>query len=156
MKKILTIIFTLICTLTYAQSSKTLKDTSFVRGDTIIIPELQFSLSHPMNQNVTDSLKTVIDFLQRHPNFIVEVASHTDSRGSYEGNQKLSELRARHVSEYINHELKTPKYPVSYKGYGESHPIISDAKINKAKTEDEKNKLYLINQRTVLIIKEIK
>ncbi len=51
------------------------------------------------------SLKLIDDrllsLLQDQPNSIVEIGSHTDSRGSGDANQRLSERRAKSVVEYL-------------------------------------------------------
>jgi OOP family OmpA-OmpF porin len=52
----------------------------------------------------------------------VRIAGHTDSRGSDEYNQRLSEARAKSVCEYlISRGISADR--LSYIGYGESRPI---------------------------------
>jgi len=52
----------------------------------------------------------------------VRIAGHTDSRGSDEYNQRLSEARAKSVYEYlISQGISADR--LSYIGYGESRPI---------------------------------
>ncbi len=43
--------------------NKTLKDSIFVKGDFIKIPELIFGYSYPMRPGTIDSLKPVVAFL---------------------------------------------------------------------------------------------
>jgi peptidoglycan-associated lipoprotein len=51
--------------------------------------------------NSIDSLMYVFEILNDHPNFVLELSSHTDSRGKPEINQKLSENRARACYKYL-------------------------------------------------------
>jgi OOP family OmpA-OmpF porin len=57
---------------------------------------------------------------------VVEIAGHTDSVGSDEYNQKLSERRAKAVRDYLVNELGMDDKLFSAVGYGESKPIASN------------------------------
>ena len=52
LKRIITLNFILICFLTYVR--KTFKDSIFVKGDIIIVPELIFDLSYAMKLETYD------------------------------------------------------------------------------------------------------
>jgi len=54
-----------------------------------------------------------------NPSLIIEISSHTDSRGSDEYNMKLSQKRANAVVEYLIDRGVNPKMMIA-KGYGES------------------------------------
>ena len=45
--------------------------------------------------NAKDSLEFVFDLLMEYPGMVLELSSHTDSRGSDKANQELSEKRAQ-------------------------------------------------------------
>jgi outer membrane protein OmpA-like peptidoglycan-associated protein/Mg-chelatase subunit ChlD len=60
-----------------------------------------------------------------HPQFVVEVAGHTDSYGNDPYNQWLSERRAETVAEYLT-GLGFPVNQISYKGFGESKLLVPD------------------------------
>ena len=63
--------------------------------------------------------------LRQSPNKQVEVAGHTDSRGSEDYNVKLSQRRALSVTEYlIKQGIDSQRLTV--RGYGESQPIASN------------------------------
>jgi len=67
-------------------------------------------------------LNRTIDFLKNNPTMEIEIAGHTDSDGSEETNQKLSQNRAQAVADYlISHGIETNRLIVH--GYGESRPI---------------------------------
>ncbi|ACU89905.1 OmpA family protein [Desulfomicrobium baculatum] len=57
---------------------------------------------------------------------VVEIAGHTDSVGTDEYNQKLSERRAKAVRDYLVNELGMDTNLFSAVGYGESKPIATN------------------------------
>ena len=61
----------------------------------------------------------------------IELSSHTDSRGKDAYNQALSQRRAQSAVDYIISK-GIDKARITAKGYGESRPVIKDAK-----TEEE-------------------
>ncbi|MBD3286628.1 OmpA family protein [candidate division WOR-3 bacterium] len=65
--------------------------------------------------------------LKENPSIRVEIQGHTDSVGSDEYNQTLSEARAASVVNYfvMKHQIDTRRLVA--KGYGESKPIASNA-----------------------------
>ncbi len=68
-------------------------------------------------------LDEAISILGRYPQLRVEVAGHTDSIGSDQYNQGLSERRARTVYDYLTgHGIDVGRL-VGPNGYGESRPI---------------------------------
>lgn len=75
-------------------------------------------------------LRRIADILNRYPQTTIEVGGHTDSRGSAEYNQSLSELRANAVkNELINNGVSAQR--IRAVGYGESRPISSDDSMNR-------------------------
>lgn len=67
-------------------------------------------------------LDTVVSIMGDNPNIIIEMGSHTDSKGTDAYNIKLSQARAQSCVDY----LASKGVPVSRmvaKGYGESRPI---------------------------------
>ncbi len=72
------------------------------------------------------TLDRAVATLKRRSDIKVEVAAHTDSRGSDAYNLKLSDRRAASVMAYLqSHGIKASR--LSSKGYGESQPIASNA-----------------------------
>jgi len=70
------------------------------------------------------TLDAVGMLLTQWPQLKLEIGGHTDSRGSAQHNQKLSEARAGSVKTYL--VTKFPKLPpdqFTTRGYGESKPI---------------------------------
>ncbi len=75
---------------------------------------------------LTESSKLELDKLvgifKDNPNILVEIGSHSDSRGQSDYNSKLSAERAQAVVDYlVDHGI--PAYMVKAKGYGESDPV---------------------------------
>lgn len=99
-----------------------------------------------------DSLNFLYQTLIDNPSIVIELQSHTDSRGSNTANQKLSEERAKSCVVYLNEEKKIPLARLTSKGWGEGKLLIKDVVINKAKTKEEKEALHQKNRRTVFRI----
>jgi peptidoglycan-associated lipoprotein len=70
----------------------------------------------------TDSLLYVDTLLRDHPTFVLELSSHTDSRGSNEANQRLAENRARACYNYLVDEKGVDPRRIVPVGKGESSP----------------------------------
>jgi outer membrane protein OmpA-like peptidoglycan-associated protein len=68
-------------------------------------------------------LKKAIDFVRKYPGTKIKVEGYTDSKGTKEYNQKLSERRAEAVRQYLIKEGPVEKAMISAKGYGESRHI---------------------------------
>ena len=64
-------------------------------------------------------------FLKQHPDLLVEISGHTDSIGTKQYNQKLSERRAQAVKQYLISQGCNPRQLV-VKGYGFSRPVSSN------------------------------
>lgn len=72
------------------------------------------------------SLGAAADVLVRYPDTYVTVEGHTDSTGSFEHNQSLSERRAMRVRDLLV-ENGVPFGRLSVRGYGESDPIADNS-----------------------------
>ena len=83
-------------------------------------------------------LDTLVQTLMDNPKISVELSSHTDQRGKDPYNLKLSQRRADSAVAYIIGK-GIDKARITAKGYGETRPIVKDAK-----TEEE----YQKNRRT--------
>ncbi len=80
--------------------------------------------------NLTASAKVSLDtglypIMMDNPQIIIELSSHTDSKGSDAYNLKLSEGRAKSVVDYMISKGIMAKRLVA-KGYGETRPIASN------------------------------
>lgn len=81
--------------------------------------------SSTLSGNATTSLNKLVTILNKYPDTNLEIAGHTDSRGTHEYNQGLSERRAQAVSGYlINRGISSRR--ITTRGYGETQPIASN------------------------------
>mgnify|MGYP000921684488 FL=1 len=90
----------------------------------IRIPNIQYEFD---KSNILESSKlsldtTVLVMMQLNPEIVVEIQSHTDSKGNESYNLKLSQKRAESVVNYLVGKGIDKKRLLA-KGYGESQPI---------------------------------
>lgn len=81
-------------------------DMSLIPQTPIRLPEVRYALNSwelmvDSTINSRDSLLFVYNLLEEYPGMVLELSSHTDSRGSATANQKLSENRARACYKYL-------------------------------------------------------
>ena len=72
-------------------------------------------------------LNEAAEILKRYPELKVEVAGHTDSKGTDAYNQALSERRASAVYDYLTSNGVDASRMTGPTGYGESRPIAPNA-----------------------------
>ena len=77
-----------------------------------------------------DELRRISNVLNNYPQTMIEVAGHTDTRGSHAYNQELSEERALTVK---NQLIQNGVHPgrIRAVGYGETRTISSDHAMNR-------------------------
>lgn len=92
-------------------------------------------------------LNKLFDFLVNNPNLSIEIGGHTDTRGDDKENLKLSNDRAKAVYDYVISKGIVAKR-ISFKGYGETKPVIVDSEISKLATEQEREAAHQSNRRT--------
>ena len=90
--------------LTYNQNF--IIDMALLPKKPIRLPEVRYPLNKwdllvDSTINSPDSLIFVFNLLEEYPGMVLELSSHTDSRGSNEANQKLSENRAKACYKYL-------------------------------------------------------
>jgi outer membrane protein OmpA-like peptidoglycan-associated protein len=73
-----------------------------------------------------DSIAKAAEVLVKYPDTYITVEGHTDSTGTTEYNQKLSERRADAVRDQLLRD-GVPASRVSVKGYGESAPVADNS-----------------------------
>jgi OmpA-OmpF porin, OOP family len=83
-------------------------------------------------------LNKVVDFLKQNPHVEIEIAGHTDSKGSDDYNLNLSQGRSQSVVDYIVSQ-GIDNYRLTAQGYGESKPIdtndTDDGRANNRRVE---------------------
>lgn len=88
-------------------------------------------------------LDWALDILKKYPDMKVEVAGHTDSIGSDEYNQELSEGRANAVRTYFI-EKGIAEAQLTAKGYGESEPVDSN-ETEEGRERNRRTELRILN-----------
>ena len=75
--------------------------------------------SYRINQNFRSTLDTVANSLTQYPNSLIDVYGYTDSTGSTEFNQRLSEQRAQAVANYLQ-SRGVSNSRIRWQGFGEN------------------------------------
>jgi outer membrane protein OmpA-like peptidoglycan-associated protein len=87
----------------------------------------------PESYPVLDSIAQV---LKENPTVVVEIGGHTDTRGSFRYNLRLSQARANSVREYLLQKGIEPNRLIA-KGYGEMRPLV---KPERTEADYQKNR----------------
>ncbi|HET9219855.1 MAG TPA: OmpA family protein [Terriglobia bacterium] len=80
---------------------------------------------HTLKPGAREKLAKVSGILLSHPGLKVEVEGHTDSVGTDDFNQSLSERRAESVKTYLT-DQGIPAANIRSRGFGESQPVASN------------------------------
>ncbi|HRO76069.1 MAG TPA: OmpA family protein [Crocinitomicaceae bacterium] len=113
--------------------------------DLVQINPINFDLDKfNIRPDAAKELDKVVEVMNRYPNMVVELGSHTDCRASKAYNEKLSSNRAKASAEYIKKRITNPER-IYGKGYGESR-LLNDCacegnvKSDCSEEEHEKNR----------------
>jgi len=154
-------------------------DMALLPKKPIRLPEVRYPLSKwdllvDSTINSPDSLLFVYTLLEEYPGMVLELGSHTDSRGGNNPNQKLSENRAKACYKYLVEEKGVDPRRIVPVGKGEVEPrtiwksgddyivvqpvnmegveeiILTESYINKFRRSDNKlfEELHQYNRRT--------
>ena len=107
----------------YREVRKDIGLNRYKSGTVIILRNIFFDFDKAtLRPESKTELERVYQLLKENPRMKVRVAGHTDSFGSDEYNQRLSEARAQAVYEYlVSRGISADR--LSYVGYGETRPI---------------------------------
>lgn len=86
----------------------------------------------------------LVAFMKQHPNAIVTIEGHTDSRGQDDYNKALSQRRVNAVKEILINEFGVAPERINAIGYGESQP--------RASNDTEAGRQ--LNRRVVAVVEE--
>ncbi|SDB41837.1 WD40-like Beta Propeller Repeat [Flavobacteriaceae bacterium MAR_2010_188] len=91
-----------------------------VISDQIVINPIFFDFDKwDIRTDAQYELENIVDVLRAHPNMVIKIESHTDSRGSDKYNEKLSDRRAKSTRDYIISRGIDANRIESAIGYGE-------------------------------------
>ena len=79
-----------------------------------------------VRQESYSDIKNLADFMQQYPQTNTTVEGHTDSVGTDQYNQRLSERRAQAVREVLVNQYGVESQRVDSVGYGESRPVADN------------------------------
>ncbi len=95
-------------------------------------------------------LENIVDVMREHPEMVIKIESHTDSRGSDRYNRKLSDRRAKSTRDYILSRNISPDRIESAIGYGEDQLLNEcedGVKCSEAKhQENRRSYFYILKQ----------
>src|SRR5436190_6069868 len=80
---------------------------------------------HTLNGGAREKLAKISGIVVSHPGLQLSIEGHTDSVGTDDYNQQLSERRADSVRSFLT-QNGVPAGTITAKGFGESHPVASN------------------------------
>jgi outer membrane protein OmpA-like peptidoglycan-associated protein/Tol biopolymer transport system component len=103
-------------------------------GAKLLLKEIYFEFnSYELYQSSFEEINRVVDLMKQNPKAIVEVAAHTDDKGSDQYNMILSQRRAQYIVDYMISQEILPGRLIA-KGYGETQPVAAnDTEENRLK-----------------------
>lgn len=114
-------------------------------SEMVQINPINFDLNkYVIRPDAAKELDKIVDVMNKYPNMVVELGSHTDCRASKAYNMSLSDKRAKASAEYIKKKITNPER-IYGKGYGESR-LLNDCacegnvKSDCPEEEHEKNR----------------
>lgn len=127
--------------------------SDLVRGPTPPSPEDNYAIPYLLHiyydfdkayirDDAIPELEKLYQLLVDNPQYIIEIGSHTDSRGSYHYNQRLSQRRAEAVVRWLT-DRGIDRNRLVARGYGETKPV-NHCKNNVPCSERE----HQLNRRT--------
>lgn len=116
-------------------------------SEMIQINPINFDLNkYNIRPDAATELDKIVEVMNKYPNMVIELGSHTDCRASKAYNMKLSDRRAKASTEYIKKRITDPER-IYGKGYGESRLLNHcecEGSVKSDCTEEEHEK----NRRT--------
>ena len=106
----------------------------------IVINPIYFDFN---KSNIRESeayeLENIVTVMNNHPEMIIKIESHTDSRGTKEYNRRLSDKRAKSTRDYIISRGISKDRIESAIGYGEDQLLNNCNDINKNNCSEEEH-----------------
>jgi OOP family OmpA-OmpF porin len=128
-----------------------IKLTKIILNKSIVIPNVLYEFNSAV---LRESTKIIMDSMVRllinNPQYVIQISSHTDTKGSDLYNLKLSQKRAKSVTDYMV-KKGINKNLLEVVGYGESRPIAPNVLPNG----DDNLEGRALNRRTEFSIKRV-
>lgn len=125
-----------------------LKLTPLIIGNQIVIKPIYFDYDKSViREDAEYELENIVTVMTNHPELVIKIESHTDSRGHRDYNRMLSDKRAKSTRDYILSRGIASNRIESAIGYGEDKPL-NDCVDGKRCSEEE----YQLNRRSYFYI----
>jgi outer membrane protein OmpA-like peptidoglycan-associated protein len=109
-----------------AQLNSILQTRDSARGLIVNMSDVLFDTgSHTLKPGAREKLAKISGILLAHPGLTLQIEGHTDSVGSDEYNQQLSERRADSVRDFLA-EQGVPVSSITARGFGKTQPVASN------------------------------
>ncbi|MGM0648485.1 MAG: OmpA family protein [Bacteroidota bacterium] len=95
-------------------------------------------------------LNKIVSMMNKNPNLVVEIQSHTDSRGTESYNMKLSDRRALATLNYIKSKIENPER-IYGKGYGQTS-LVNNCTRQGDRASNCSEEQHQANRRTEFFI----
>ncbi|MFL0139168.1 OmpA family protein [Tenacibaculum maritimum] len=118
--------------------------------DQIVIKPIYFDFDKwDIREDAEYELEHIVSVMNNHPNMVIRIESHTDSRGSKGYNRRLSDKRAKSTRDYLISRGIEGSRIASAIGYGEDQLLnhCDDAHRNKCSEEE-----HQLNRRSYFYI----
>jgi outer membrane protein OmpA-like peptidoglycan-associated protein len=120
-------------------------------GDVVKIDNIYYDLDRfSLRPDAARELEKLLATMRKYPSLVIEIRSHTDSRGSADSNKSLSTQRARAVADYLTSKGISRKRMTAV-GMGESQ-LVNNCTDDVICTEGEHQR----NRRTEFRVVDIK
>jgi outer membrane protein OmpA-like peptidoglycan-associated protein/tetratricopeptide (TPR) repeat protein len=115
-------------------------------GNIFVLRNIYFDFDKSVLKPASNKeLNNLLELLQKNPDMVIEIAGHTDSKGSDEYNQVLSKKRAQAVVNWLVSK-GISKNRLSYEGYGESRPLASNDDEEEGRELNRRTEFKIIKQ----------
>ncbi len=119
-----------------------------IKDDQIVINPIFFDFDKwNIRTDAQYELEHIVSVMNGHPDMVIKIESHTDSRGNDRYNMKLSDRRAKSTRDYLISRNIDPSRIESAIGYGESQLLnecSNDVKCSKAKHQKNRRSYFYI------------
>jgi len=123
--------------------------TPLIQDGEIVINPIYFDYNKSdIRPDAAYELENIVIVMREHPNMVIKIQSHTDSRGRNAYNKKLSDRRAKSTRDYLitQRNIQSPRIESAI-GFGESQ-LLNHCKDGVKCSEEE----HQLNRRSKFII----
>ncbi|AUC14499.1 hypothetical protein BTO06_04780 [Tenacibaculum sp. SZ-18] len=127
-------------------------------GNQIVIKPIYFDYDQVfIRDDAQYELENIVNVMNNHPNMVIKIESHTDSRGRKIYNRKLSDKRAKSTRDFIISRGIQSNRIESAIGYGEDNLLNHCDDKNSKKCSEEEHQLnrrsyfYIVSGREVTV-----